>query len=376
LLPQSIENPIYPQSFLNGLKLGINQHKAISKGKVELITEQINFGTPMQVKEKSQKLISENNVDLITGVVNSEVAAYVGEMYKNSQVPGVLASAGETYITAELKQHPYLFFNGLGLLQAAYETGKYAVSNYGKKVAIITSFYDSGYDSLFSFRKGVENEGGEEPQTYVLNGGTSDFYARTFEALHESKPDCVYVFMHGKDSDETIRNLKLQKLDVPILSTAFSTEKHRLNNLGNAADIIVSLSPWCKSLATPENKDFIEAYEKEYRKEPDLFGVLGFETGLVLYDALTRAKGDFKGASIAANLAQTQLKSPRGNITINPSSGCVSSEMLLTKTSGNGAFIPEHQILSSFSPINEFEKSLEVLDNDFRSGWLNPYLFV
>jgi hypothetical protein len=48
----------------------------------------------------------------------------------------------------------------------------------------------------------------------------------------------------------------------------------------------------------------------------------------------------------------------------------------VNKTKTGISFIPENQVVKTITPVSEFEESFAVLDNEFRSGWLNPYLFV
>lgn len=376
LIPQSTENPFYPQSFLNGLNLGIDQHKAIKKGRIELITEQVHFATPMIVKEKSQKLISENNVDIITGIVNSEVVSHVGNLFKNAQLPAIFTNAGESYLVNELKQNPFLFFNTLNLFQAAYESGRYAVNNFGKNVAILTSFYDSGYDSLFTFKQGVESADGNIPVTYVAKHNDESFLSDTIEKLKQTEPDCIYLFMNGNQSDEMIRNLHFANIKTPLITSAFSTENQRLINLGEAGKDIISLSSWNKNLKTKENKNFVEAYNNKFNKEPDLFSTIGFETGQLVYEALSKLKGGFSGLEIAKSIKTIELKSPRGNISVNANSGMIRNKLFVNQTKRSTFSIPENHILKTINPVDEFEEQFAVLDNEFRSGWLNPYLFV
>ena len=314
LIPQSTENPFYPLSFLNGLNLGIDQRNAIKNGKIELITEQVHFATPMIVKEKSQKLISENNVDIITGIVNSEVVSHVGNLFKNALLPAIFANAGESYLVNELKQNPFLFFNTLNLFQAAYESGRYAVNNFGKNVAIITSFYDSGYDSLFTFKQGVESAGGNAPVTYNANQNSENFISDTIEKLKLTEPDCMYIFLHGNQSDEVIRNLHFANIKTPLITSAFSTENHRLINLGEAGNKIISLGSWNKNLQTKENKNYVESYIKKFNKEPDLFATIGFETGQIIYEALSKSNGDFSGLEIAKSMKSIELKLTRNQL--------------------------------------------------------------
>lgn len=376
LLPQSAEHPHYPGSFLNGLRSGIDQHSSIKKNKIELVIEPVNFGTPYAVKEKTQKLISENNVDLVVGVLNSEVASHVGSMFKNAKLPAIIANTGESYLINESKQNEFLFFNSLNLFQAAYHSGKYVVDKFGKNVAIITSLYDGGYDALFAFRQGVESTGGNISETYLSNQNDNNFISGTLDKLKQSPPDCIYLFMHGNESDEMIRNLHFSHLHIPVVTTAFSTEEHRLVNLGEAAESIISISSWNKKLDNKENRVFVDQYLKNYRKNPDLFSVLGYETGQIIYNSLSRCAGDFSGERISRSLKTCVIESPRGKIWINEKSGMVNNQLVVNQTIKSFFGIPENSMIDTLNPISEFDEQFASLDNNLRSGWLNPYLFV
>lgn len=376
LLPQSNENPYYPGSFLNGLRSGIDRHNAIKKNKIELISESVNFGTPVIVKEKTQKLITENNVDLVTGILNSEVAAHVGNIFTNAKLPVIIANSGESFPVHEIKNNKFLFFNGLNLFQASYHTGRYAVNNYGKNIAIVTSFYDSGYDSLFTFRQGVESAGGTNVDTIVASQDDQEFSTKVVEKLKKLNPDAVYVFMNGNASDGVIRTLHYSDFNIPVLTSAFSVEEHRLVNLGEAAKNIVSIGSWNKNLDIKENQQFVTQYLKKWNKSPDLFSMLGFETGQLIYDSLQKCEGDYSGEKLADTLNNCRIKSPRGEVFIHKKSGVVNNHLLVSKVIMSARGIPKNTTLKSFEPVNEFEEKFAVLDNEYRSGWLNPYLFV
>lgn len=376
LLPQSAEHPHYPCSFLNGLRSGIDQHSSIKKDKIELIIEPVNFGTPHSVKEKTQKLISENNVNLVVGILNSEVASYVGSIFKNAKLPVIIANTGESYLINESKQNDFLFFNSLNLFQAAYHSGKYAVEKFGQNVAIITSLYDGGYDALFTFRQGVETAGGTISETFLTGQNETNFISGTLDKLKQSPPDCIYLFMHGNESDEMIRNLHFSQLNIPVITTAFSTEEHRLVNLGEAAENIICISSWNKKLENKVNKDFVDQFLKNYRKSPDLFSVLGYETGQLIYNSLSRCAGDFSGEQISRSLKTCTIESPRGKIRINEKSGMVNNQLIVNQTTQSIFGIPENRIIDTLDPISEFDEQFASLDNELRSGWLNPYLFV
>ena len=164
LLPQSNENPFYSGSFINGLRLA-TYHNGLSGNKIELITEQVNYGSRRTTRVKAGQLITENNVNILLGLVNSEVAIELGELVEHAQIPTLIANAGENYLLNKAKDNPYLFFNSLNLFQNSFLAGKYVVEKFGKNIAVVTSVYDSGYDSLFTFYKGVELAGGKITET-------------------------------------------------------------------------------------------------------------------------------------------------------------------------------------------------------------------
>ncbi|WP_321348973.1 ABC transporter substrate-binding protein [uncultured Draconibacterium sp.] len=376
LMPQSIEHPGLPVSFMNGFRSGIDQHGAFKKNRIELITEMVNFGTPHIVKEKSQKLIVENNVDLVVGILNSEVASHVGETFKNAKLPAFFVNSGESYPVNEIKNNSYLFLNSLNLYQAAFHSGQYAVEKFGKKIAIVTSFYDSGYDALFTFRQGVEAAGGDIPDTYLMGENSDDFVADTMAKLNESRPDAVYVFMHGTAAEDIIQSLHINALKLPILTTAFVVEDERLLHLGEAGENVLSVSSWNRSSESEENRKFDDLYAKHWKKSPDLFSVLGYESGMIIYDSLTRCKQNFTSENIADNLRSCSITSPRGKVFIHQDSGIVNNPLYLNKSTRMLSGSYGNQVLQAISPVNEFEERFAMLDNAYRSGWLNPYLFV
>jgi hypothetical protein len=79
---------------------------------------------------------------------------------------------------------------------------------------------------------------------------------------------------------------------------------------------------------------------------------------------------------LADAFCNCNIKSPRGDVFINKKSGVVHNQLLVCKSVMTAHGVPENRILESFIPVNEYEEKFTVLDNEYRSGWLNPYLFV
>lgn len=372
LVPQSLEQWNYSESFLNGLVCGINDYSGKTGNQFELITESVKSGSPGRVIRKTEKLILENNVDVIAGLINPDVAIQLDDILMESKVPALIANSGENYLRNQQKNNPNLFFNTLGLFQTAYLTGKYAVTKHGQNVAVVTSLADCGYDALHSFRLGVESAGGRITQTCIRKQDDLNFTIETISKLEKLNPDCIYAFLHGSLSDEFIGNVRFKGLNIPLLTTSFALEDRNLRNLGNSAGDIENFSSWNKNLNNPENLVFVELYRNKFSKEPDQFSVLGYESGQIIQKSVLN---NFD-RDLAGSLRKTTIQSPRGEVSVNEKSGMVQHPVYLCKTHESGLFGSENVVVDEYKTVNESDNQFASLETELRSGYTRPYLIT
>jgi branched-chain amino acid transport system substrate-binding protein len=376
LLPQSNEHQYYPVSFLNGLRLAVNLGKQPDDFKTEVITEQVNYGNPGITQKKVEQLITENKVKMLVGLLNYEVVHYIGDMVSSAQVPAIIANSGENYLVNNLKENPYLFFNTLNLCRNSYLAGKYAVEKYGKKIVVVTALYDIGYDALSAFYKGVESAGGNIIETYLKNSDDKEFVPKTLDKIENEKLDGIYVFLNGNLADEFFRTTFQRNLSVPVITTSFVTDDNRLVYFGKAAQGVHHFSTWGKNLNNKENQVFVAEYNKLFSKMPDQFGFLGYESGLIINNAIVKCRGDISGNNLANAIANCKIESPGGQISVNNKTGFVNNPAYLCKTKLSGYNVPENVILKQYTQVGEFDENFISSDTKLRSGFINPYLFV
>lgn len=377
LSPRSNIRPQYTYSFSNGLRLGLDQHKAVKKGQIEIINEPNGYGSPFISKQNAQKLMFENHVDIITGILGNEVLGRFDNIFSERQTPFIACNAGEYYPVKQLQNNPFLFFNSLNLYQAAYMTGQYAASSYGKKGLIVTSMYDSGYDATFAFFQGAAASNGTT-ETLMMNMNENDFSSKVIAHIQNTRPDYVFILLSGDSANNLIISIKNDSdLKIPMLTTSFVTDNSNLPMLGKYADGIESISPWDKNLNIQANREFIKSYLDTYRAEPDLFAMLGYETGLMAYHALAACQGEFSGVNLRKCLSEVRMFSPRGRFSCDSVSGITHAPSYHIQIQTESLTRQPHSILKrELETIDAFHADFAVLDNSLRSGWLNPYLFV
>lgn len=375
LLPGSTGHPHYSGSFLNGLRLAVNSNGLSENSNIEIIAEPVNNGSSGITGIKAEQLITENNINILVGLINSEVAIALGELVENAQIPTLIANAGENYLVNKARANPYLFFNSLNLFQNSFLAGKHAVEKFGKHIAVVTSMHDSGYDSLYAFYKGVELAGGVITETWLKNEKDVDFISKTLESIKKDTVNGIYVLLNGDLADDFFRTAYLQKFSLPILTTSFASDENRLVNLGGAANGIQSFQTWTKNLNNHENQVFVSAYKKKYSKEPDQFGFLGYETGLILKDSISKCQYNISGNNLTRAMSECKINSPGGEISVNENSGQVTGSSYLCEIKLTERNSPQIIIKEKCKPVSEVNESFASLDTDLRSGFISPYLF-
>jgi branched-chain amino acid transport system substrate-binding protein len=66
------------------------------------------------------------------------------------------------------------------------------------------------------------------------------------------------------------------------------------------------------------NKKFVAAYQAEYKRNPDMFSVGGYDGMHVIYEALKKTNGDADGDKLIAAAKGLAWESPRGPMSIDP----------------------------------------------------------
>ena len=99
---------------------------------------------------------------------------------------------------------------------------------------------------------------------------------------------------------------------IPLYGSGFLTEGV-LAAQGEAAEGLFTTLHYADSLDNARNKAFRSAFSKAYKIEPDVYSVQGYDTGLLLAQALDKVKGDVGNQkAIIAAMEGAVVDSPRG----------------------------------------------------------------
>ncbi len=92
----------------------------------------------------------------------------------------------------EALPEPALNYIGLGYWQASWAAGQQAVRQFGPRITMIASAYESGFDSFYAFQLGVEAAGGQVGAPLLVGPGLLSL-PDTMRTAATRQPDALYV---------------------------------------------------------------------------------------------------------------------------------------------------------------------------------------
>jgi branched-chain amino acid transport system substrate-binding protein len=316
--------------------------------------------------------------DLLVGIAGANAATYLGPLLENRRALFIASDGGANALRSS-ERNPFIFHNTLGYWQANAAMGQWAAQHLGRKAFVASSFYESGYDTLYTFCRGLETAGGQVLQTYVAHVPPDENdLPELIAAIQRARPDFVYALFSGSRAVDFVRAYADSGLasHIPLAGSAFIVDETLLPQLGNAALGIRSGLSWAPTLPTAENRAFIAAFQATNGRAPDAFAVLGYDTARWIAQALETVVGDLaqtdrlREAFLAASFA-----GPRGLFRMDPDTQTAVTPLYLREVQPcHGTLV--NQVVGELEPVSENADWLAALPTEMRTGWIHAYLGV
>ena len=293
----------------------INAAGGVLGKKLELLTEddQSKAGEPANAVNK---LISKDNVVAVLGEVASSRSLEAGPICQQSKIPMISPASTNPAVT---KTGDYIFrvcftdsFQGAALANFAQQELK------AKKVAVLTdvkSDYSKGLAA--NFKEKYLANGGQLVTELDYNGGDKDFKGQ-LTTIKNAAPDAIFLPGYYTDVALICIQAKQLGLNAPIFG-GDGWESETLLTIGKEAMNGNYFSTHCSAdQGTPKMTAFVDAYKKKFSgKTPDAMAVLGYDSAMVLAEAMKRA-GTTEGEKLRDAIAATKdFEGVSGKLSLN-----------------------------------------------------------
>ena len=267
-------------------------------------------------KQLAERLLKRDRVNLMTGVIFSNVMLAVWPTIQEAKVFYVAPNSTPTRITGE-GCNPY-FVSASWPNEGHHEAaGLYAKSKGYKAMYLIAPNYPAGKDATTGFKRGY---GGTISAEVYTKLNQLDYSAELAQ-IRAAKPAALYAFLPGGMGINFIKQFVAAGLsaEVPLVVPGFAADQDIVRAVGEPMLGIFDTSHWAYDLDNDANRKFVAGFEKEYKRIPSLFAEQGYTTALFIDAAVRGAKGrieDVKAFNKALMTAPARFKSPRGEFKI------------------------------------------------------------
>ena len=199
--------------------------------------------------------------------------------------------------------------------------GTWAAKNGMKKVYTMVSDFGPGHDGEMAFHAGFKAGGGEiigAARTPVANPDFAPFLQRAKDA----NPDGIYIWVPGGAMPaavgKAIVERNIDKNKVKIMGQDELTGENAIKSMGEAAVGMVTVSNYDFNHQSAKNKSFVDAFFKEYGRNPDIFSIGGWDGMHLIYESLKKTGGDADAQKLIEAAKGMAWESPRGPMSIDP----------------------------------------------------------
>ena len=271
---------------------GFNLAIKLNGGKLGGLPAEVTIGDdqfkPEVGKQLAEKYVRLDKVDVLTGIVFSNIMlAAVPEAF-NAKVPYVSPNAAPSPLAGK-QCNPWFFVTSWPNDAYHEAAGKNATDKGYKNTYLIAPNYQAGKDSLAGFKRFYKGKIADEVYTKL---GQLDYSAELAQ-VRAAKPDALYIFLPGGMGINFIKQFVGAGLsgDIQLMTPGFGSDQDVIRPVGDAMLGLFDTAHWALDLDTPVNRKFVAEFEKEYKRLPAMFAAQGYDAALMIDAAVRSLKG-------------------------------------------------------------------------------------
>lgn len=280
-------------------------------GSFEVVTVlEDDASSPETALSKAQRLVTEENVDVVLGPVLANQALAVGDYLARQEVPNLSMSSGDDLTQRDFS--PYVLRTGaMTGSQMSFPGGQWAYEQGYRTAATLCVDYAFGWESCGGFVSAFVDAGGEVTQQLWYPGDASDLSTYVTQLLN-ADVDVVFAgTAGGTDSSNFLRSAADFGLfdRTPVLSNCCTLDQAIIQDVGDISLGVKSVSFYTEG--ADRVGDFVAKFEERYGVIPSLYAIGAYVSGQMLVAALegldAKPAGDelieaMKGADLSGSL--------------------------------------------------------------------------
>ncbi|MEY2268040.1 ABC transporter substrate-binding protein [Streptomyces sp. BF23-19] len=312
LVPRSGTYKALGDDMKQGFELYVRQHGGRLGGREVQIVVADEGETADSGKAAAEKLVKQDRVLAVSGVVSSATVNGVKDLFESSRIPLVGSNASPTTLTGT----KYIWRTSYVNDEPGKAAGEHVAERAGGPVFLIAAGYQAGKDEIEGFKSTFLPAGGTiaGEEVYTPFPGTKNFQPYLSQ-IQNSGAKAVFCFYAGGAAVDFVKQYRDFGLagKIPLYAPGFLTEGGVLKGQGDAADGILTSLNYSADLDNPANRQFAPAYRAAHGTDPTTYAMASWDAAQVLDKAIGAAGGSVTSETVNAALATVgDIDSPRG----------------------------------------------------------------
>ncbi|WP_406048079.1 ABC transporter substrate-binding protein [Streptomyces virginiae] len=312
LVPRSGTYKALGDEMKQGFELYVREHGGRLGGREVRIVVADEGETADSGKAAAEKLVKQDRVLAVGGVVSSATVNGVKDLFENSKIPLVGSNASPTTLTGT----KYIWRTSYVNDEPGKALGAHVAERAGGPVFLIAAGYQAGKDEIEGFKSTFLPAGGTiaGEEVYTPFPGTKNFQPY-LSRIQNSGAKAVFCFYAGGAAVDFVKQYRDFGLagKIPLYAPGFLTEGGVLGGQGDAAEGIRTALNYSADLDNPANRRFAPAYRAAHGTDPTTYAMASWDAAQVLDKAIGAAGGTVTSETVNAALATVgDIDSPRG----------------------------------------------------------------
>ena len=241
--------------------------------------------------QKAKKLIERDKVAILLGPVHGGHAMGVSALTDKYQIPHISAGTNSGGLITSRK---WSWITGGALMGISFPTGTYAYKTLGYRTcSVIATDRSVGHEFMEGFYLSWKALGGKVVQEQWAPPGTTQW--APYVAKLNKNVDFLATWIGDADGISGFPTIREMGVKLPIIQTEFAgamlSPKAALQ-MGKSIVGIITTAWYVHSIDSPENRAFVQAYEKRYKVKPGPFAGAAFGAAQIMVQALKATGGD------------------------------------------------------------------------------------
>lgn len=314
-----------------------NEKESKSDSKIEIIYED-DESKPEMSLALFKKLIEEEKISAVIGTCTSNGCMAMAPLANEKKIPMITPSATNDRIT---KIGKYVFRACYGDLFQGAAMAKYASEDLKSKRAVIIYNIDNEYSKSLaeSFSNSFEKSGGIV-ETWITYKSENEDVSEKINKLKQSNFDIIIIPNYYETTLKIVNKIRSNGIDTPIIGGDGWDSTELIKDGRQYLNNCYFTTHFTTEKTSQEVIKFKTDFESIYKKEPDAFAALAYDSLKILTDAINNSE-QTNGDKIRDSIEKIEIDGVTGKIKFDNNGEPIKSAVIMMIQNGKKIYIKE-----------------------------------